>query len=117
MEKVPLFLTEVEEELALYLFLDEQVELVQVDEGNHRSDEPAVEIIDVSGRSCSKRRDLLSKSIKKADWAGVPTEILPAHSSSLSSSVSFSDWRFSARRSMRASTSAGRVARSLISAP
>jgi hypothetical protein len=67
MEKVPLFLTEVEEELAWYLFLDEQVELVQVDEGSHRSDEPAVEIIDVSGRSCSKRRDLLSKSIKKAD--------------------------------------------------
>jgi hypothetical protein len=41
MEKVPVFLDEVEDEVALYLDLDEQVELVHDEEGIQRSDEPA----------------------------------------------------------------------------
>jgi hypothetical protein len=51
-------LTEVDDELALYLFLDEQVELVQDDEGIQRSDEPAVKNLKVSGRSWREERIL-----------------------------------------------------------
>jgi hypothetical protein len=45
MLKVPVFFDEVEDELALYLDLDEQVELVHDDDGIHRSEEPAVRLI------------------------------------------------------------------------
>lgn len=72
MEKVPLFLEPVEEEEAVYLCLLLQVELVHDELGTQRSEEP------------------VSKSIRK-DCAGVPIEIVPAHSSSSSSSVSDSD--------------------------
>lgn len=68
MEKLPLFFTPVEEAEAVYLCLLLQVELVQEELGTHKSEEP------------------VSKSIRK-DWAGVPMEIVPAHSSSSSSSV------------------------------
>ena len=74
MENVPLFLEDVEEELALYLLLDLQVELVQEELGTQRSEEP------------------VSKSMRNF-CPGVPMEIVPAHSSSSSSSVRDSDWR------------------------
>ena len=70
--------------------MDLQVELVQEDEGIQRSEEP------------------VSKSMRNF-WAGVPTEIEPAHSRSSSSSVSASLWRL-ARWS-------GRTARGLMTAP
>ena len=71
-----------------------QVELVHEEDGIQRSEEP------------------VSKSMRKL-WPGVPIEIVPAHSSSSSSSVSDSLWRlkcsFARRSGMRAS--------GLISAP
>jgi hypothetical protein len=67
-EKVPLFFELVEE--GEYLCLLEQVELVHEELGIHKSEEP------------------VSKSMRN-DWE--PTEIVPAHSSSLSSSVRGSD--------------------------
>ena len=87
---VPLFLELVDESAASYLLFELHVELLQEDEGTQRSEEP------------------VSKSMRKL-WPGVPIEIVPAHSSSSSSSVSDSLWRF-ARRS-------GRTASGLISAP
>jgi hypothetical protein len=51
MEKVPDFLTPVDEEVALYFDLEEQVELVHDDEGIHRSEEPA-ERHQVRGSMC-----------------------------------------------------------------
>jgi hypothetical protein len=117
MLKVPVFLDEVEDEAALYLDLEEQVLLVQAEEGIQRSEEPAAKKRDQSfNPRALGLKYALSKSIKN-DCAGVPTEILPAHSSSESSSVSFSDWRLTARCCMRASTSMGIFARGLISAP
>lgn len=40
MEKEPLFFVPVDEEDAVYFFFEEQVELLQEDEGIHRSEEP-----------------------------------------------------------------------------
>ena len=68
MENVPLFFVPVDDLDAVYLLLLLQVELVQDELGTHKSDEP------------------VSKSMRN-DWAGVPMEIVPAHSSSSSSSV------------------------------
>lgn len=65
--KVPLFFELVDEAEEEYLCFDAQAELVQLELGIQRSDEP------------------VSKSIKNF-WAGVPIEIVPAHSL-LSSSV------------------------------
>lgn len=42
MENVPLFLTEVEEEEAVYFLCGEHPEEVQLEEGTHRSAEPLV---------------------------------------------------------------------------
>ena len=71
-ENEPLFLVPVEELEAVYLFLLLHVELVQPELGTHRSEEP------------------VSKSMRN-DWAGVPIEIVPAHSRSSSSSVRASE--------------------------
>jgi hypothetical protein len=51
-------LDEVDDELALYFDLEEQVELVQDDEGIQRSEEPAVKNIDVSGQSWRQEKAL-----------------------------------------------------------
>jgi hypothetical protein len=51
-------LDEVDDELALYFDLEEQVELVHDDEGIQRSEEPAVKNIDVSGQSCEQEKVL-----------------------------------------------------------
>ena len=72
MENEPLFLEPVEDLEAVYLCLLLQVELVQDELGTQRSEEP------------------VSKSMRN-DWAGVPMEIVPAHSSSSSSSVKGSE--------------------------
>ena len=73
----------------MYFFLLLQVELVQEELGTQRSEEP------------------VSKSMRKLR-PGVPIEIVPAHSTS-SSSTSDSLWRFMRR--------SGSTARGLISAP
>ena len=90
MENVPLFFEPVEDDDAVYFFLLLQVELVHDEEGIQRSEEP------------------VSKSMRNF-CAGVPMEIVPAHSRSSSSSVRASLWRF-ARCS-------GRTRSGLISAP
>ena len=66
---VPLFLAPVDDAPAEYLCLLRHVELVHDALGTQRSDEP------------------VSKSMRNV-WPGVPIAMLPAHSSSLSSSVS-----------------------------
>jgi hypothetical protein len=65
MEKVPVFLDEVEEEVALYLDLEVQVELVHDEEGIHRSEEPA-KFTGICERDVEQTsgRDVLSKSIR-----------------------------------------------------
>ena len=93
-ENEPLFFVLVDEDDALYCVFFLHVELVQLLDGTHRSDEP------------------VSKSIKNF-CAGVPMEILPAHSVSLSSSVSDSLCRL-VRLAWMCS---GRTATGLISAP
>ena len=44
MENVPVCFLLVDEEVALYLCLEVQVELVQEEEGTQRSEEPAVDV-------------------------------------------------------------------------
>ena len=90
MENEPVLLADDEDDEAEYLLLERQVELVHEEEGIQRSEEP------------------VSKSMRNF-CAGVPMEIVPAHSSSESSSVRDSLWRL-ARES-------GRTRRGLISAP
>ena len=92
MENVPLFFEPVDDLDAVYLLLDEQVELVQDELGTQSSDEP------------------VSKSMSKV-LPGVPMEMLPAHSSSSSSSVSGSE------PVARFCTLSGTVRKSLISQP
>ena len=86
---VPLFFELVDESAASYLFLELHALLLQEDEGTQRSEEP------------------VSKSMRKLR-PGVPIEIVPAHSTS-SSSTSDSIWRFMRR--------SGSTAKGLISAP
>lgn len=83
MENVPDFLDDVDDELGLYLLFDLHVELVQDDDGTQRSEEPAKRGPTHEGQ---KNKNILSKSMRNF-CAGVPMEIVPAHSSSSSSSV------------------------------
>ena len=68
MENEPVLLADDEDDEAEYLLLERQVELVHEEEGIQRSEEP------------------VSKSMRNL-CAGVPIEIVPAHSRSSSSSV------------------------------
>jgi hypothetical protein len=94
-------LEEVDDLDAVYLLLLLHVELEHDEEGTQRSDEPA-------GKDCKyvlyeiQRTSVLSKSTRNF-CAGVPMEIVPAHSSSSSSSVRASFWRFSTVGTVRAS--------------
>lgn len=85
MVNVPDFFADVFDD-ALYLCFELHDELVQFDDGTQRSEEPAAKYPRSDVTTILTMLFSLSKSMRKF-CAGVPREIVPAHSRSLSSSM------------------------------